>query len=100
MDLVAVDTCRERIYSFLSITWGIIADVDIESEKYRSLGNARFTVGAVSRILGKLLFNFLPPFYLIGQPSLHNEVPYYKYLGSDHLIYNPFSISCKKNNIP
>lgn len=61
-----MDTCRERIYSFLSITWGIIADVDIESEKYRSLGNARFTVGAVSRILGKLLFNFLPPFYLIG----------------------------------
>ena len=54
MDLVAVDTCRRRVYSFLSITWGLIADVDIESEKYRSLGNARFTVGAIARILGNL----------------------------------------------
>ena len=55
MDLVAVDTRKERIYSFLSVTWAIIADVDIESEKYRGLGGARFTVGALARILSKNL---------------------------------------------
>ena len=53
MDLVSVETCTgQRLYSFLSVAWGIIADVDIESERFRSLGNARFTVGAVVRIAG------------------------------------------------
>jgi len=53
MDLVAVDTCTgQRLYSFLSIAWGIIADVDSESERFRSLGNARFAVGAAIRIAG------------------------------------------------
>ena len=53
MDLVAVDTCAgQRLYSFLSVAWGIVADVDIESERFRSLGNARFTLGAVIRIVG------------------------------------------------
>ena len=53
MDLVAVDTCAgRRLYSFLSVAWGIIADVDVESERFRSLGNGRFTVGAVVRIVG------------------------------------------------
>ena len=55
MDLVAVDTIKERVYSFLSVTWAIMADVDIESEKYRSLGGARFTVGGLARILSKIL---------------------------------------------
>ena len=30
-----------------------IDDVDIESEKYRSIGEARFTLGAVVRIMGE-----------------------------------------------
>ena len=63
MDLVAVDTINERVYSFLSVTWAIIADVDIESGKYRGLGGARFTVGALPRILNKakllITLNFL-----------------------------------------
>ena len=52
------------MFAFLSLTWGIISDIDIESERFRMLGNARFTAGAVSRILtlriygGKL--SFLP----------------------------------------
>jgi sphingosine kinase len=33
-----------KIYSFLSITWGIIADIDLESEKFRCCGSARFTL--------------------------------------------------------
>jgi hypothetical protein len=38
-DLITVDTCDgKRIFSFLCIEWGIIADVDCESEQYRFLG--------------------------------------------------------------
>lgn len=39
----------KRVYSFLSFSWAIIADIDIESEKWRCCGGARFTVGAVVR---------------------------------------------------
>ena len=53
MDLAAVDTCTgRRLYSFLSVSWGLIADVDNESERFRSLGNARFAVGTAIRIAG------------------------------------------------
>ncbi len=55
MDLAAVDTVTGRLYSFLSVTWGLIADVDIESERYRSLGGARFTIGAMARMISKFV---------------------------------------------
>ena len=44
------------VNSFLSFEWAIIADVDLESEKYRFLGGLRFTVGALKRILSKYDF--------------------------------------------
>jgi hypothetical protein len=38
-DLTTVDICDgKRLFSFLCIEWGIIADVDCESEQYRFLG--------------------------------------------------------------
>lgn len=37
--------------SFLTYTWGMIADVDIESEKIHWMGESRFDVWAVLRIL-------------------------------------------------
>ncbi|XP_076458489.1 sphingosine kinase 1-like [Babylonia areolata] len=64
MDLVLVQTPSRSYFSFLSVTWGIVADIDYESEKYRNLGEARFTLGAIKRIVnlraysGKL--SFLP----------------------------------------
>jgi sphingosine kinase len=57
MDLVVIDTTKRRLFSFLSISWGIMADVDIESEKYRRLGAVRFTIGGLARILSKLKFS-------------------------------------------
>lgn len=36
---------------FLVVGWTIISDVDIESETYRCLGSARFTIGAIVRII-------------------------------------------------
>ena len=52
MDLVLVEQLNTRIYSFLSVSWGLFADIDYESEKYRAIGEARFTLQAVKRILG------------------------------------------------
>jgi diacylglycerol kinase family enzyme len=37
--------------SFLTFTWGIIADIDIESEKIHWMGHSRFDVWAVVRVL-------------------------------------------------
>ncbi|XP_067639393.1 sphingosine kinase 2 [Eurosta solidaginis] len=55
MDVVRVDTGRDgkcvEMYSFLSVGWGLIADVDIESESLRSIGASRFTVWAIRRLI-------------------------------------------------
>ena len=40
-------------HSLLSTSWGFFSDVDIESEKFRFLGGARFTVQAIVRILSR-----------------------------------------------
>lgn len=57
LDLVRYELCdKTNIYSFLTLEWAIVADVDYESEKYRYLGAARFIVGALKRILSKLDF--------------------------------------------
>lgn len=51
MDLVSVHlSSSPRLFSFLSLAWGFVADVDIESEKYRHVGAARFTVGTLVRL--------------------------------------------------
>ncbi|XP_036920873.1 sphingosine kinase 1 isoform X2 [Sturnira hondurensis] len=39
-----------RVFSVLSLAWGFIADVDIESEKFRRLGEMRFTLGTLLRL--------------------------------------------------
>ena len=53
MDLVNVEMRKETVYSFLSIGWGLLADIDIESERLRMVGGFRFTVWALIRIFCK-----------------------------------------------
>ena len=54
LDLMTIQLCnKEIVHSFLTVEWAFIADVDLESEKYRYLGGMRFTVGAVLRLLSK-----------------------------------------------
>ncbi|KAM4604473.1 sphingosine kinase 1-like [Polymixia lowei] len=51
MDLASVHlSSSPRLFSFLSLAWGFVADVDVESEKYRHVGAARFTVGTLVRL--------------------------------------------------
>lgn len=60
MDLVKVEMRNEEtVYSFLSIGWGLLADIDIESERLRMMGGFRFTVWALYRIFCKFLIRTL-----------------------------------------
>lgn len=64
LDLVSVTTIKDKRYSFLSVGWGLLSDVDIGTEKFRKLGSARFVLGAVKHLTklkyyhGK--FHYLP----------------------------------------
>lgn len=52
MDLIVLE--HEELppmYSFLSLTYAFVADLDIESEKLRCLGGLRFDVYGVIRAL-------------------------------------------------
>lgn len=65
----------KRLFSFLSVAWGFVSDVDIESERYRGLGSARFTLGTLVRLASlrsyKGRLSYLPP----GGANLTPEVP-------------------------
>lgn len=51
LDLVSIQLENGKfIHSFINIEWAIVADVDLESEKFRFLGGMRFLVGAIKRI--------------------------------------------------
>ncbi|XP_042639241.1 sphingosine kinase 2 [Orycteropus afer afer] len=48
LDLLSVTLASgSRCFSFLSVAWGFVSDVDIQSERFRALGSARFTLGTV-----------------------------------------------------
>ncbi|KAE8288873.1 Sphingosine kinase 2 [Larimichthys crocea] len=62
-----------RLFSFLSVAWGFVSDVDIESERYRGLGSARFTLGTLVRIASlrsyKGRLSYLPPSICASSPD-------------------------------
>lgn len=49
MDIVRVTTLNKVYYSFLSFGWGLMADVDIESERLRCIGEPRFAFWSIYR---------------------------------------------------
>jgi len=103
-----------RLFSFLSLAWGFVADVDIESEKYRHVGAARFTVGTLVRLAslrtykGKLAY--LPAkkdhsseegcmkVHCNNQASSLNPAPGLYQLSKDSDCHNTFHNSCHSNN--
>ncbi|MDY6936426.1 MAG: diacylglycerol kinase family protein [Cyanobacteriota bacterium] len=64
-DLMRVKQGDRTYYSMLSLSWGLVSDVDIESERLRWLGSLRSDLYALLRILmlrtyrGR--FSFVPP---------------------------------------
>ncbi|XP_024128266.1 sphingosine kinase 1 [Oryzias melastigma] len=66
LDLVSIHLAsRQRLFSFLSLAWGFVADVDIESEKYRHVGAIRFLMGTLVRLASLRVYQgrlaYLPP---------------------------------------
>ncbi|XP_037936035.1 sphingosine kinase 2 [Teleopsis dalmanni] len=51
MDIVQIELKNKIMYSFLSVGWGLISDIDIESERLRSLGYQRFTIWTLHRLV-------------------------------------------------
>lgn len=64
LDLVKITQGQETMFSFLNLSFGFSADVDIESDKYRWLGELRFSVSIVARLINfrryKARFLYLP----------------------------------------
>ncbi|KAE9549168.1 hypothetical protein FO519_007616 [Halicephalobus sp. NKZ332] len=55
INLTHIETDKNHFGSFMSIGWGLLADIDIESERYRAiLGGSRFFLGAIIRVFGSL----------------------------------------------
>lgn len=51
MDILAVMQNSSVMYTHLSLFWTIIADVDIESEKFRKLGSLRMALMVIIRLV-------------------------------------------------
>jgi sphingosine kinase len=46
-DLLSVRQAASHRYCFLSVSWGLISEIDLRSETYRWMGPMRLTVAAV-----------------------------------------------------
>jgi diacylglycerol kinase family enzyme len=51
LDIIAVVQGEKTTYCFLSVSWGLISDLDIGSEGYRWMGPARFSFRAIGHVL-------------------------------------------------
>ncbi|CAN4083959.1 unnamed protein product [Withania somnifera] len=75
LDVATVSQGQKRYFSVLMLAWGLIADIDIESEKYRWMGSARMDFYAIQRIFclrryhGCIKFVAAPGFENFGEPN-------------------------------
>lgn len=117
MDLVSIHlSSSPRLFSFLSLAWGFVADVDIESEKYRHVGAARFTVGTLVRLASLRVYKgrlaYLPAAKDHNNQGLRNNMsvhcnnqasslppaPVLCRPSRDSSCHNTFHNSCHSNN--
>ncbi|WZZ09293.1 hypothetical protein YC2023_095214 [Brassica napus] len=84
LDVATISQGNTKFFSVLMLAWGLVADIDIESEKFRWMGSARMDFYAVQRIIslrqynGRVLFLPAPGFESYGQPTsyrLYKEPP-------------------------
>ncbi|KAL6656772.1 hypothetical protein ACP70R_004552 [Stipagrostis hirtigluma subsp. patula] len=57
LDVTSVVQGKTKFFSVLMLTWGLVADVDIESEKYRWMGSARLEFYFLIRTLSLRRYN-------------------------------------------
>lgn len=74
LDLMKIDMPnRSPMYSFLTVGWGLMSDIDIESERLRAIGEIRFTLWAFWRVLNLRIYrgriSYLPVTQRVASPS-------------------------------
>ncbi|CAJ1961544.1 unnamed protein product [Sphenostylis stenocarpa] len=75
LDVATIVQGETRFFSILMLAWGLVADIDIESEKYRWLGSARLGFYALCRLLnvrqyiGSVSFVPAPGYEAFGEPT-------------------------------
>ncbi|KAL3341126.1 hypothetical protein AABB24_025602 [Solanum stoloniferum] len=75
LDVATITQGQNRFFSVLMLAWGLIADIDIESEKYRWMGSARIDYYAIQRIFrlrrynGCIKFLAAPGYETFGEPA-------------------------------
>ncbi|XP_020873450.1 sphingosine kinase 1 isoform X2 [Arabidopsis lyrata subsp. lyrata] len=73
LDVATISQGTTKFFSVLMLAWGLVADIDIESEKFRWMGGARFDIYGLQRIIclrqyyGRILFVPAPGFESYGQ---------------------------------
>lgn len=90
MDLVRVETRNRILFSFLSVGWGLLADIDIESERLRAIGGQRFTVWSVARLIGLRTYkgkvSYLPCNKVSSSENTGNGKIYCKEYGTENIL--------------
>ncbi|XP_050214396.1 sphingosine kinase 1 isoform X3 [Mercurialis annua] len=80
LDVATVLQGETKFFSVLMFSWGMIADIDIESEKYRWMGSARMDFYALQRIIhlrhynGCIAFVPAPGYESYGEPITYSSV--------------------------
>ncbi|MCD7473450.1 Sphingosine kinase 1 [Datura stramonium] len=75
LDVATITQGQNRFFSVLMLAWGLIADIDIESEKFRWMGSARIDYYAIQRIFrlrrynGCIKFVAAPGYETFGEPA-------------------------------
>ncbi|XP_047069905.1 sphingosine kinase 1-like [Lolium rigidum] len=74
LDVTSVVQGKTRFFSVMMLTWGLVADIDIESEKFRWMGSARIDFYSLLRVVnlrrynGRILFVPAPGYERFGDP--------------------------------
>ncbi|XP_038987701.1 sphingosine kinase 2-like isoform X2 [Phoenix dactylifera] len=78
LDVATVLQGEKKFFSVLMLTWGLVADIDIESEKYRWMGSARLDFYSLLRMMnlrryhGHVQFVPAPGYESYGEPIKQN----------------------------
>ncbi|GFQ01821.1 sphingosine kinase 1 [Phtheirospermum japonicum] len=75
LDIATLSQGDTKFFSLLMLAWGLVADIDIESEKYRWMGSARLDFYGLQRVFGlrkyngSIIFVPAPGFESYGEPE-------------------------------
>ncbi|KAA0052712.1 hypothetical protein IC582_017926 [Cucumis melo] len=78
LDVATISQGEAKHFTVLMLAWGLVADIDIESEKYRWMGSARLDIYALQRIIslrhyrGGVSFVPAPGFEDYGEPTRYD----------------------------